>query len=62
MSHAARMALLKACLANIPIYSYILMPVIKFPKWSIKDINSQMGKKFYMTRRGIISTTWPTSN
>jgi hypothetical protein len=43
LSHAARLALLKACLASIPIY---LMSVIKFPKWAIEAINSQMGKFF----------------
>jgi hypothetical protein len=43
MSHAARMALLKAFLASIPIY---LISLIKFPKWVIKAINSQMGNFF----------------
>jgi hypothetical protein len=40
MSHATRLALLKSCLASIPIY---LMSVIKFLKWAIEAINSQMG-------------------
>jgi hypothetical protein len=43
MAYATMMALLKACLASIPIY---LMSVIKFPKWAIKAINSQRGDFF----------------
>jgi hypothetical protein len=43
LSYGARLALLRACLASIPIY---LMSVIKFPKWAIKTINTQMAKKF----------------
>jgi hypothetical protein len=43
LSHAAQHALLKACLASIPIY---LMSVIKFPKWAIEAINFQMEKFF----------------
>ena len=37
LSYARRLTLLKACLANIPIY---LMSIIKFPKWAIRMINS----------------------
>jgi hypothetical protein len=43
MSYEARLTLLKACLASIPIY---LMSIVKFPKWAIKAINSQMAKFF----------------
>ena len=39
LSYAGRLLLLKACLASIPIY---LMSIIKFPKWAISMINSQM--------------------
>jgi hypothetical protein len=39
LSYGARLILLKACLASIPIY---LISIIKFPKWAIKAINSQM--------------------
>jgi hypothetical protein len=35
----SRLVLLKACLASIPLY---LMSVLKFPKWAIRLINSQM--------------------
>jgi hypothetical protein len=42
LSYGARLALLRACLAIIPIY---LMSVIKFPKWAIEAINSHMAKK-----------------
>jgi hypothetical protein len=40
LSYAGRLTLLKACLANIPIY---LLSVIKFSRWAIDMINSQMG-------------------
>jgi hypothetical protein len=43
MSYEARLTLLKACLASIPIY---LMSIVKFPKSAIKAINSQMAKFF----------------
>jgi hypothetical protein len=39
LSYGARLFLIKAFLASIPIYS---MLVIKFPKWIIDAINSQM--------------------
>jgi hypothetical protein len=39
LSYGARLTLLKACLASIPVY---LMSIIKFPKWAIKAINSHM--------------------
>jgi hypothetical protein len=39
MSYSARLTLLKACMAIIPIY---LMHVIRFPKWTIEAINSHM--------------------
>jgi hypothetical protein len=44
LSYGARLTLLRACLANIPIY---LMSVIKFPKWVIEMINSQMSNFFW---------------
>jgi hypothetical protein len=37
LSYGARLTLLKACLASIPIY---LMSIIKFPNWAIKAINT----------------------
>jgi hypothetical protein len=43
LSYGARLTLLKACLTNVPVY---LMSIIKFPKWAIKVINSQMAKFF----------------
>jgi hypothetical protein len=43
MSYSAKLTLLKACLASIPIY---LMSVIRFPKWAIKVINSHMSNFF----------------
>jgi hypothetical protein len=39
LSYAARLTLLKACVASIPIY---LMSIIKFLKWVIKAIYSKM--------------------
>jgi hypothetical protein len=43
LSYPARLTLLKACLASIPIY---LLSVIKFFKWAIEAINSQMANFF----------------
>jgi hypothetical protein len=40
LSLAARALLIKTCLASIPIY---LLSFIKFPKWAIQILNSQMG-------------------
>ena len=39
LTHAARLELVRSVLASIPLY---LLSVIKFPKWAIKLINSQM--------------------
>jgi hypothetical protein len=44
LSYGARLVLLKACLASIPIY---LMLIIKFPKWVIKAIITQMANFFW---------------
>jgi hypothetical protein len=44
LSYNARLTLLKACLASIPIY---LMSIIKFPKWVVEMINSYMANFFY---------------
>jgi hypothetical protein len=44
MSYGARLTLLKACLTSIPIY---LMSIVKFSKWAIKAINSQIAKFFW---------------
>ena len=39
LSLAARALLIKTCLASIPVY---LLSFIKFPKWAIKLLNTQM--------------------
>jgi hypothetical protein len=44
MSYGARLELLKACIASIPIY---VMTMIRFPKWAIETINSHMAKFFF---------------
>jgi hypothetical protein len=44
LSYGARLTLLKAGLASIPI---CLMSIIKFPKWAIKAINTQMANFFW---------------
>jgi hypothetical protein len=44
MSYEARLELLRACLASIPVY---LMSIIRFPKWIIKIINSHMANFFW---------------
>jgi hypothetical protein len=43
MSYGARLVLLRACLANIPIY---LMSLIRFPKWAIES-NSHVANFFW---------------
>ena len=49
LSSAGKLTLLKFCLASIPIY---LLSVIKFPKWAIESINSQMGKFLWNDNEG----------
>jgi hypothetical protein len=44
LSYEARLTLLKAYLSSIPIY---LMSIIKFSKWAIKAINTQMANFFW---------------
>jgi hypothetical protein len=44
LSYGARLTLLRACLASIPIY---LMSVIRFPRWTVDAINSQMANFFW---------------
>src|SRR4051812_49418860 len=39
LSYAARIILIKTCLASIPIY---MLSFFKFPKWALDLINSQM--------------------
>jgi len=39
LSSAGKLTLLKSCLASIPTY---LLSVIKFPRWAIENLNSQM--------------------
>jgi hypothetical protein len=39
LSYAARLVLIKACLASIPVY---LLSFIKFPKWAIRTIHTHM--------------------
>jgi hypothetical protein len=39
LSYAARLTIIKACLANIPIY---LLSFFKFPKWALDLINTQV--------------------
>jgi hypothetical protein len=39
LSHASRVMLIQTCIASIPVY---LPSFIKFPKWAIKAISSQM--------------------
>jgi hypothetical protein len=39
LNHAAKLELVRSVLASIPLY---ILSVIKFPKWAITLINSQM--------------------
>lgn len=43
LSYKARLILLHACIASIPMF---LLSFLKFPKWAIKPINSQMAYFF----------------
>jgi hypothetical protein len=62
LSYKAKIILIKACLASIPNY---LMSVIKFPKWAITLINSQMAhvlwddyeghRKYHLANWGMVS-------
>ena len=49
LSNAGKLTLLKSYLASIPIY---LLSVIKFPKWAIETINSQMGNFLWNDSEG----------
>jgi hypothetical protein len=62
LSYKARIILIRACLASIPNY---LLSVIKFPKWAISLINSQMAhvlwddyeghRKYHLANWGLVS-------
>jgi len=49
LSSAGKLVILKSCLASIPIY---LLSVIKFPKWAIENINSQMANFLWNDQEG----------
>jgi hypothetical protein len=58
LSYGARLTLLGSCLASIPIY---LTSIIKFPKWAIEIINSQMSNFFWNDqedRYGYLFSNW----
>jgi hypothetical protein len=57
LSYGAKLVLLKTCLASIPIY---LMSLIRFRKWAIEAINSQMAIFSGMTREINTDITSPT--
>jgi hypothetical protein len=44
LAYSSRLVLIKTCLASIPIY---LLSFIKFPKWAIKLIESQMAHSLW---------------
>ena len=50
LNHKSRLILLKACIASIPMY---LLSVIKFPKWAIKAITSQMANFLWNDAEGM---------
>ena len=56
LAYGERLTLINSCLASIPTY---LMYIIKFPKWAIKLINSQMSHFSRITLRKSISITYP---
>ena len=49
LSTAGKLTLLKSCLVSIPVY---LISVIKFPKWAIECINSQMANFLWNDHEG----------
>jgi hypothetical protein len=57
LNHAAKLELVRSVLASIPLY---LLSVIKFPKWALALINSQMAHCFGIIMRDITNTTWLT--
>ena len=44
LSYSAKLVLLQACIASIPMY---LLSFLKFPKWAIEAIKSQMAHFFW---------------
>jgi hypothetical protein len=44
LAYSSRLVLIKSCLSSIPIY---LLSVLKFPKWAIKLLESQMASCFW---------------
>ena len=55
LSSAARVVLIKTCLASIPVY---LLSFIKFPKWALQLINTHMANCLWGMRLINIDTTW----
>ena len=61
LSYRARLILLQTCIASIPLY---LLSIIKFPKWAINMINSQMAhflwdnvagnRKYHLANWGLV--------
>ena len=49
LSQAARLVLIKSCLASIPVY---LLSFIKFPKWAIKALNTHLANCFWNDSEG----------
>ena len=49
LSSAGKLTLVKSCLGNIPIY---FLSMIKFAKWAIESINSQIGNFLWNDKEG----------
>jgi hypothetical protein len=49
LSQAAKLTLIRSCLASIPVY---LLSFIKFPKWAIKILNSHMSNCLWNDSEG----------
>jgi hypothetical protein len=49
LSHAARLTLIKACSASIPVY---VLSFIKFPKWAIKLLNIHLDNCLWNDSQG----------
>jgi hypothetical protein len=60
LSSAAKRILIQACLASIPIY---LLSFLKFPKWALKLIDTQMANFMWNDEEGnhkIHLANWPS--
>lgn len=56
LSHAARIVLIRTCLASIPTYP---LSFIKFPKWAIRLISTHMANCLWNDTEDKLNGIWP---